>query len=105
MSLSPASARVQDAMTALFEAVSAVERENRELHARNVELVSQNLEQADDIHALQSAARVAGLEAGARQALLMARRYIDEGDSLDTDRVRMCITRALAAVAQIESAA
>lgn len=101
MSASDDARRLADRITELERALDASERECERL-------AKDNDEQCDRIFALQSAAMVAGLGEQAKNALLMAERYIREGDDLTSARVRDCVLQAIeivAKAAEIQAAA
>lgn len=85
----------------LADRISELERA---LHASEVEcerLAQENSEQCDRIFALQCAAKVAGMGEQAKNALLMAERYMrEEGDDLTSERVRACVLQAIETVAK-----
>lgn len=77
----------------------------RELEATVDRLGHDNNDQCDTIAELQTTARKAGLDASAKQALDLIRRYVSEGDALDSARVLCCLRRMLDATSEMESAA
>lgn len=93
----------RDLHAALGRAVEMLEREKAALEDEVARLARENSEQCDDIEALRVTARKAGLDAGARQALEMVVRYLDEGDAIDSIRVLACLRRAADAVKALQT--
>lgn len=94
MSASDDARRLADRITELERALDVSERECERL-------AQDNNEQCDRIFALQCAAKVAGMGEQAKNALLMAHRYMrDEGDDLTSPRVRAAVLQAIETVAQ-----
>ncbi|HET9797288.1 MAG TPA: hypothetical protein VFP90_04845, partial [Gemmatimonadaceae bacterium] len=80
--------------------------ERDELQAEVKRLEHANLDLLDEIERLRAPAIRAGLEEEAKRCLEMIRRYVDdEGDTLDSARVLVCVRRALDALADARRAA
>lgn len=94
-----------DHLAAAAREHAAVREERDELRATVRRLERKNGALLDDLHALQSTALRRGLEEQARMALAMARRFLDEGDPIESPRVVACVLKAMGLARDAEEVA